>query len=88
MHFGEIQLLISGITPRNLSMDLKEMCEAGLLEKKSDDAGYAVYVLTQNGVEFQGLVRSAKKLGSGIFGPAHCETHRCVDCERFHSHFP
>ncbi len=49
--FGEVRRALEGVTPRALSMALRELVEAGLIDRRimSDQPVEVVYLLTQQG---------------------------------------
>ncbi len=81
MRFNEMQEQIRRIQPRNLSIGLKELCDAQMLEKSAAKAPNTGYRLTGKGVALIGLVHSIKKLGVQIYGiDASCIGRKCGVC--------
>ncbi|HLQ18979.1 MAG TPA: helix-turn-helix domain-containing protein [Tabrizicola sp.] len=51
--FGEIRNAIPGISDRLLTERLKELVEAGILERREDEAGGPGYYLTPRGLDLR-----------------------------------
>ncbi len=85
MQFNTIQLLLEGITPKNLSKSLKELSKAHVIKKTEiKNRGTALrteYSLTEKGTHLVGFVKSAKKLGISMYGiDAACAKNQCYKC--------
>ncbi len=94
MQFGAIQEEIGAITPKNLSGGLKELVEAGLVERDEilygGITGYEAsapgseYRITKMGQEFQKLIVQSKELGICWYGlDKGCIGSRCSRCALF-----
>ena len=81
MHFNEMQEQIRSIRSRNLSIGLRELRDAQMLEKSPAAVSNAGYRLTENGVALIGLIHSIKELGVQIYGiDASCIGSKCSVC--------
>ncbi len=72
------------MTPRILSIRLRELERAGLVKKASKPAEADVYALTERGKELQGIVLEFKKWGvRNRFAPDVCLKAPCTECPNF-----
>jgi DNA-binding HxlR family transcriptional regulator len=90
VQFNELETELADITPKNLSGSLKELCAAGLLEKREVHErrmAHTSYTLTKKGTAFQKFIHHAKELGICIYGmDPSCANRKCIDCyaAKFH----
>jgi DNA-binding HxlR family transcriptional regulator len=84
MQFNTMQLLLGGITPKNLSRSLKDLADAKIvkrIEVRRNDTMSTIYALTDRGVAIEEFISRAKKLGIEIYDvDASCINRKCNDC--------
>ena len=72
------------MTPRILSMRLRELEKSGLVRKLSKVRETDVYTLTERGKELQGIVLEFKKWGvKHRFAAENCLKSPCTECSNF-----
>ena len=85
--YNELARVFPGITPTQLSRQLKEMAGEGILSKMETRKGRSTlsrYALTEKGRELEGLVKGVKRFEMkwGETDPA-CLERRCSTCTLF-----
>jgi DNA-binding HxlR family transcriptional regulator len=86
MSFNALESELTHITPKNLNDGLKELAEFGLVKKNElvmRGVRHTSYHLTKNGVAFEELIYSAKKIGGEIYDRPGCEYKQCKNCPLF-----
>ena len=75
------------ITPRVLSMKLKELEKAGIVQKRShmkNNHQITEYVLTKKGIEFNQIITEIKKWNiKWNSTPESCFSVSCMECGRY-----
>jgi len=82
--YNDLKRALPGITPKILSMRLRELEKEGLVRKKVDNNGKlkSMYYLNKSGIEFMKVVTNIKKWAlEHKFKSKHCEMTKCKDCE-------
>lgn len=83
--YSEIKKSIPGITPKILSLRLKELESEGMISKKVDKSVMPIkseYSLTRRGVEFVKIIKSMKKWAlEWKFKNKVCDGQDCRHCE-------
>ena len=93
VQFSDLEGQLPGITAKNLSKSLKELCSAQLIAKTTKAEGKAIYTrysITKKGLSFQKFITEGKKLGICIYGiDPSCAKRKCTQCQtyRLHSSF-
>lgn len=82
--YSEVKIGVSGITPKILSVRLKELEKEGLIDKKIDSNSFPVkceYSLTKSGLDFIGIIQDIKKWSlKWKFKNIVCEKANCSEC--------
>jgi len=75
---------MEGITPKVLSLRLKELEKEGLINKRIDASSFPVkceYSLTKSGLDFVGIIKDIKKWSlKWKFKNIVCEKADCREC--------
>jgi len=83
--YSELKKRLMHITPKVLSMRLKELEQEGLVTNKVDAKSFPVkskYALTEQGEDFIKIVKGVKKWGlRWKVKNEHCESMDCKHCE-------
>ena len=83
--YSEIKKGLSDITPKVLSLRLKELVKEGLISKKVDASSFPVkceYSLTKSGEDFIKIVQDIKKWAlKWKVKNIVCEKANCKDCK-------
>jgi DNA-binding HxlR family transcriptional regulator len=82
--YSEIKKKLPQLTPKMLSMRLKELYKEGMIDKKVDSSIVPIkseYSLTKRGEEFIGIIKNIKEwtLRWGTF--KRCKQQNCKQCE-------
>lgn len=90
VQFSELEGQLPGITAKNLSKSLKELCTAQLITKTIKSEGKTVhtsYSITKKGLAFQKFITEGKKLGICIYGiDPSCTNRKCSLCPTYKLH--
>ncbi|RMF55106.1 transcriptional regulator [Candidatus Woesearchaeota archaeon] len=83
--YSEIKKNFSGITPKILSMRLKELEKNGLVKKEMDISSVPVkcyYSLTERGLDFIRVINQIKKWGlKWNYGRCSSNAKSCKNCD-------
>ena len=83
--FSELKARLPGITPKVLSMRLKELEKEAMVKHRLDSKEFPVkskYALTESGNDFLKVISSLKRWGlKWKVKNEHCEKVDCKDCE-------
>ncbi len=83
--YSELKKRLLNITPKILSIRLKELIEKGLIEKKVEIKKLPIqtkYRLTKQGMDFINIIKNIKKWSLKWKGKCKsCEETDCRDCE-------
>ncbi|MDV0447311.1 putative HTH-type transcriptional regulator YybR [Methanosarcinaceae archaeon Ag5] len=83
--FNELKNCLCDITPKTLSMRLKEMESEGLIEKRIDSSSFPVkceYTLTDSGKELVEVVQALKTWGhKWKVDNEACKNTLCIQCK-------
>lgn len=83
--FSQIKKSLDNITPKILSIRLRELEREKLIEKKVSAEGFPIkseYKLTKAGKDFIGVIKNIKKWGlKWRKKNKKCEEKNCKDCE-------
>ncbi|WP_406670110.1 helix-turn-helix domain-containing protein [Methanolobus sp. ZRKC4] len=82
--FNELKNKLQDVTPKTLSIRLRELEEQGFIVKKIDDSVFPIkseYSLTESGEEFLSIIQSIKKWGlKWQFDNPECGGTNCKVC--------
>ncbi len=70
----------SGLSPKILSIYLKEMVSIGLIEKAKSRK--TIYCITEKGKDFRNIVYQIKSFNKK-WGSVSCENKSCLECKQF-----
>lgn len=83
--FNELKARLQDVTPKTLSLRLKELEEQGFIRKTTDNSSVPIkceYSLTESGEEFLNIIQNIKKWGlKWKFGNDECERSNCKLCQ-------
>ncbi len=83
--YSQIKRALPDITPKLLSLRLKELEKQGLITKKIDAKTFpvkSIYALTPAGIEFIDIIKSLKKWSlKWHVKSAHCTSTDCRYCD-------
>ena len=83
--YSELKRALPGITPKLLSLRLKELEREGLITKTIDAKTFpvkSIYKLTKSGEEFIDIIKSLKKWSlKWHVKSAHCKNTDCRYCD-------
>ncbi|WP_440953254.1 winged helix-turn-helix transcriptional regulator [Methanococcoides sp. FTZ1] len=83
--FNELKKKLQTITPKTLSVRLKELEEDGLVKRTLDDSkdpAIYTYSLTKSGMEFMEIIQSIKQWGlEWKFENKICGLSNCKNCK-------
>ncbi|MDE1860925.1 MAG: helix-turn-helix transcriptional regulator [Candidatus Micrarchaeota archaeon] len=84
LQFRTIEEDLNGITPKNLSRSLKDLCLVQVLEKEElIESGlvHTEYRLTEKGMLARKFIKDTKRLGICMYGiDASCINRKCSRC--------
>lgn len=82
--YGELKASLPGITPKILSMRLKELSNQGLIKKRVDSSSFPIrceYSLTKSGQEFIGVIKGMKVWAlKWKYKNEECKSTDCKKC--------
>ena len=84
MQFNSIQVLLGDVSPKNLSVSLRELTDAQIIKRRESKRGgvlHTGYSLTKKGIALEGFIRNAKGLGVCIYDmDPNCINRQCNLC--------